>query len=191
MVNLKVLSAITNAKKTAITEDVYNVICREADTKYRYNIETIVKAMLLSMRDDNINSDKVQDARNILLSILTGTEKNAITVRAYECYFASNMTVEDTAREVTELWDCLYPYTRSNTKNGDNAFIVNVANTILNAPGDVVKRMNKQYYRKALCIAWADTYMNNTEPDPAAEWKRRYWYTFDTSTGQLVYSTEQ
>lgn len=191
MVNLKVLSAITNAKRTAITEDVYNVICREADTKYRYNIETIVKAMLLSMRDDDINSDKVQDARNILLSILTGTEKNAITVRAYECYFVSNMTVEDTAREITELWDCLYPYTRSNTKNGDNAFIVNVANTILNAPGDVVKRMNKQYYRKALCIAWADTYMNNTDPDPAEEWKRRYWYTFDTSTGQLVYSTQQ
>ena len=39
MVNLKVLNAIANAKQAAITEDVYNLICREADTKYRYNID--------------------------------------------------------------------------------------------------------------------------------------------------------
>ena len=49
MVNLKVLNAIVNAKQAAITENVYNVICEEADTKYRFNLEKIVKAMLLSL----------------------------------------------------------------------------------------------------------------------------------------------
>ena len=44
MVNLKVLNAIVNAKQAAITENVYNVICEEADTKYRFNLEKIVKA---------------------------------------------------------------------------------------------------------------------------------------------------
>ena len=38
MVNLKVLNAIVNAKQAAITENVYNVICEEADTKYRGTI---------------------------------------------------------------------------------------------------------------------------------------------------------
>ena len=36
MVNLKVLNAIVNAKQAAITENVYNVICEEADTKDVY-----------------------------------------------------------------------------------------------------------------------------------------------------------
>lgn len=75
MVNLKVLNAIVNAKQAAITENVYNVICEEADTKYRFNLEKIVKAMLLAIRTEDINSDKVQNARNILLSLLTDETK--------------------------------------------------------------------------------------------------------------------
>ena len=89
MVNLKVLNAIVNAKQAAITENVYNVICEEADTKYRFNLEKIVKAMLLAIRTEDINSDKVQNARNILLSLLTDGDENELTQRIYTCYFAS------------------------------------------------------------------------------------------------------
>ena len=71
MVNLKVLSAI--AKKTATTEDVDNL-----DTRHKYDFEAIVKAMLLSIKDDDTNSDKVQYARDILADVLTDGKTDSI-----------------------------------------------------------------------------------------------------------------
>ena len=173
MVNLKVLNAIANAKQTAITENVYNVICGEADTKYKYNIETIVKAMLLAIRTEDINSDKVQNARGILLGLLTDGDENELTQRIYTCYFASVpcMTVEETAKEVTDWWYCI-----TNLPKQENAVFNRdtVIRTAINAANRLTKRMSKQYYRKALCIAWSDTYMSNNDPDPADAWAAYY-----------------
>ena len=177
MVNLKVLNAIVNAKQTAITENVYNVICKEADTKYRFNIEKIVKAMLLAIRTEDVNSDKVQNARNILLSLLTDGDENELTQRIYTCYFASVpcMTTEKTEKEVTDWWYCV-----TNLPKQENAVFNpvfnhdNVIRTAINAPNRLTKRMSKQYYRKALCIAWSDTYMSNDAPDPADAWTAYY-----------------
>lgn len=188
MVNLKVLSAIASAKQTAITEDVYNLICREADTKYKYNLETIVKAMLLSLRNDDINGDKVQNARGILLNILEDVKPDDIERKAYGVYFGdiSRVTLEKLAQNIAEWWNCL---PSSLMDMGADRFIVTVARARLNAAGDIVKRINKQHYRKALCVAWADTYMQDNDPDPAEEWKRHYLYKYDPITGDLV--TEQ
>lgn len=184
MVNLKVLNAIINAKQTAITEDVYNLICREADTKYRYNIETIVKAMLLSLRTDDINSDKFQNARGILLNVLGDAKPDDIERKAYGVYFGdvSRFTLEEVSQNITDWWNCLYPASKRCKDTSD----VIVERARLNAPADIVKRMNKQNYRKALCVAWADTYIRDDDPDPAEEWKRRYSYKPNTMIGQLL-----
>ena len=184
MVNLKVLNAIINAKQTAITEDVYNLICREADTKYRYNIETIVKAMLLTLRTDDINSDKFQNARGILLNVLEDVKTDDIERKAYGVYFGdvSRFTLEEVSQNITDLWNCLYPASKRCKTTSD----VIAARARLNAPADIVKRMNRQNYRKALCIAWADTYMSDDDPDPAEEWKKRYSYKPDTMMWQLL-----
>lgn len=188
MVNLKVLNAIINAKQTAVTEDVYNTIRREADTKYKYNIETIVKAMLLSMRNDDIDGDKVQNARGILLGILEDAKPDDIERKAYGVYFGdiSRVTLKELAQNIAEWWTCL---PSSLIDGGADRFIITVARARLNAAGDIVKRMNKQNYRKALCVAWADTYMRDDDPDPAEEWKKLYLYKYDPIAGDLV--TEQ
>lgn len=188
MVNLKVLSAIANAKRAAITEDVYNIICREADTKYRYSLETIVKAMLLSLRDDDINGDKFQNARSILLSILTDAKPDDIERKAYGIYFGdiSRVTLEEVAQYMADWQNCL---TSPLVAVGADRFIDKVARARLTAPADIVKRMNRQNYRKALCVAWANTYVRDDAPDPAEEWKKRYSYKYDPNTGDLV--TEQ
>lgn len=183
MVNLKVLNAIVNAKQTAITEDVYNLICREADTKYKYNIETIVKAMLLSLRTDDINSDKFQNARGILLRILEDAKPDDIERKAYGVYFGdiSRFTLEEVSQYITDCWNCLYPASKRCKDISD----VIVERARLNAPADIAKRMNKQNYRKALCVAWADTYIRDNDPDPSEEWKKRYSYKPNTMIGQL------
>ena len=173
MVNLKVLNAIVNAKQAAITENVYNVICEEADTKYRFNLEKIVKAMLLAIRTEDINSDKVQNARNILLSLLTDGDENELTQRIYTCYFASVpcMTTEKTAKEVTDWWYCVTNFPKQENEVFDSDKVIRTA---INAPNRLTKRMSKQYYRKALCIAWSDTYMNKNDSDPADAWTAYY-----------------
>ena len=183
MVNLKVLNAIANAKQAAITEDVYNLICREADTKYKYDLETIVKAMLLSLRTDDINGDKFQSARGILLNVLEDV-KTEDEWRAYGVYFGdvSRFTLEEVSQNMTEWWNCLYPASKRCKATSD----VIVERARLNAPADIVKRMSRQNYKKALCVAWADTYMRDDDPDPAEEWKRRYSYKPDTMMGQLL-----
>lgn len=183
MVNLKVLNAIANAKPTAVTEDVYSVICREADTKYKYNLETIVKAMLLSLRTDDINGDKFQSARSILLSVLEDV-KTEDEWRAYGVYFGdiSRFTLEEVSQDITEWWNCLYPGSKRYKDISDNI----ATRARLNAAGDIVKRMSRQHYKKALCVAWADTYMRDDDPNPAEEWKKRYSYTPDTMMGQLL-----
>lgn len=186
MVNLKILNAIANAKRTAITEDVYNLICREADTKY--NLETIVKAMLLSLRDDDINCDKFQNARGILLGILEDAKPDDIERKAYGVYFGdiSRVTLEELAQNIAEWWNYL---PSSLIDMGADRFIVTVARARLNAAADIVKRISRQHYKKALCVAWADTYMKDDDPDSAEEWKKRYLYKYNPITGDLV--TEQ
>lgn len=49
-----------------------------------------------------------------------------------------------------------------------------VIRTHTNAPNRLTKRMSKQYYRKALCIAWSDTHMNNNDSDSADAWTAYY-----------------
>ena len=150
-----------------------DVICEEADTKYRFNLEKIVKAMLLAIRTEDINSDKVQNARNILLSLLTDGDENELTQRIYTCYFASVpcMTTEKTAKEVTDWWYCVTNFPKQENEVFDSDKVIRTA---INAPNRLTKRMSKQYYRKALCIAWSDTYMNNNDSDPADAWTAYY-----------------
>ena len=188
MVNLKVLSVI--AKKTATTEDADNL-----DVRYKYNLETIVKAMLLSIKDDDPNSDKVQYVHDILADVLadvlTDGKTDSIARIAYGIYFGdisgNNSTVAEVAQRIAERWNCLYPYTKAYA----NDFIVTVARARLNAPADIVKRISKQNYKKALCVAWANAYVHSNTPDPAEEWEKRYTYTYDVNTRQLQLGTEQ
>lgn len=187
MVNLKVLSII--AKKTATTEDVGNL-----DTRYKYNLETIVKAMLLSIKDDDTNSDKVQYARDILADVLadvlTDGKTDSIARIAYGIYFGDisrDSTVAEVAQRIAERWNCLYPYTKAYASD----FLATVARARLNAAADIVKRISKQNYKKALCIAWADAYVHSNTPDPAEEWEKRYTYAYDVNTRQLQLDTEQ
>lgn len=188
MVSLKVLSMIT--KKTATTEDAYNL-----DVRYKYNLETIVKAMLLSVKDDDPNSDKVHHARDILADVLadvlTDGKTDSIDRIAYGIYFGdvsgNNSTVAEVAQRIAERWNCLYPYTKSYASD----FLATVARARLNAPADIVKRMSKQYYRKALCVAWANVYVRDDATNPAEEWKKRYKFTYDVNTRQLRLGTEQ
>ena len=107
MVSLKVLSMI--AKKTATTEDADNL-----DVRYKYNLETIVKAMLLSVKDDDPNSDKVQYVHDILADVLadvlTDGKTDSIDRIAYSIYFGdvsgNNNTVAEVAQRIAERWNC-------------------------------------------------------------------------------------
>ena len=54
-----------------------------------------------------------------------------------------------------------------------------------------MQRISRQNYKKALCIAWADAYVRNDDPDPAVEWEKRYTFTYDVNTRQLQLGTEQ
>ena len=188
MVSLKVLSMI--AKKTATTEDADNL-----DVRYKYNLETIVKAMLLSIKDSDTNSDKVQHARDILADVLADVladgKTDSIDRIAYGIYFGdvsgNNNTVAEVAQRIAERWNCLYPYTKAYA--GD--FLATVARARLNAPADIVKRISKQNYKKALCVAWANAYVRSDYPNPAVEWEKRYKFTYDVNTRQLQLVTEQ
>lgn len=188
MVNLKVLSII--AKKTATTEDADNL-----DVRYKYNLETIVKAMLLSIKDGDTNSDKVQHARDILADVfadvLTDGKTDSIDRIAYSIYFgdipSNNSTVAEVAQHIAERWNCLYPYTKAYPSD----FLATVARARLNAPAYIVKRISKQNYKKALCVAWANAYVCNNDQDPAAEWEKRYTFTYDVNTRQLQLGTEK
>lgn len=187
MVNLKVLSAI--AKKTAIAEDADNL-----DTRHKYKLETIVKAMLLSIKDGDPNSDKVQYVHDILADVLadvlTDGKTDSIARIAYGIYFGDisrDSTVAEVAQRIAERWNCLYPYTKAYA----NDFIVTVARARLNAPADIVQRISKQNYKKALCVAWANAYVCNDDPDPVVEWEKRYKFAYDVNTRQLHLGTEQ
>ena len=188
MVNLKMLSMI--AKKTATTEDADNL-----DARYKYDFETIVKAMLLSIKDGDPNSDKVQYVHDIfadvLADVLTDGKTDSIDRIAYGIYFgdvlSNNSTVAEVAQRIAERWNCLYPYTKAYASD----FLATVARARLNAPADIVKRISKQNYKKALCVAWANAYVHNDDPDPAVEWEKRYTFTYDVNTRQLQLGTEQ
>lgn len=89
------------------------------------------------------------------------------------CYFASVpcMTTEKTAKEVTDWWYCVTNFPKQENEVFDSDKVIRTA---INAPNRLTKRMSKQYYRKALCIAWSDTYMNNNDSDPADAWTAYY-----------------
>ena len=188
MVNLKVLSMI--AKKTATTDDADNL-----DVRYKYDFETIVKAMLLSVKDDDPNSDKVQYVHDILADVLadvlTDGKTDNIDRIAYSIYFGdiscNNSTVAEVAQRIAERWNCLYPYTKAYTSD----FLATVARARLNAPADIVKRISKQNYKKALCVAWANAYVRSDYPNPDVEWEKRYKFAYDVNTRQLQVDTEQ
>ena len=169
MVNLKVLNAIVNAKQAAITENVYNVICEEADTKYRFNLEKIVKAMLLAIRTEDINSDKVQNARNILLSLLTDGDENELTQRIYTCYFASVpcMTTEKTAKEVTDWWYCVTNFPKQENEVFDSDKVILPRNFLINL-------MSILFYLNSFCFGCCYKYFINNDSDPADAWTAYY-----------------
>lgn len=135
MVGLKTLSVI--AKKTATTKNADN-----SDVRYKYDFETIVKAMLLSVKDDAPNSDKVRYVHDILADVLadvlTNGKTDSIDRMAYSIYFGdisgNNRTVAEVAQCIAERWNCLYPYTKAYTSD----FLATVARARLNAPADIV-----------------------------------------------------
>lgn len=151
--------------------------------------------MLLSIKDGDTNSDKVQHARDILADVLadvlTDGKTDSIDRIAYGIYFgdtsSNNRTVAEVAQRIAERWNCLYPYTKVYASD----FLATVARARLNAPADIVKRISKQNYKKALCVAWANAYVCSDDPDPAVEWEKRYKFTYDVNTRQLQLGAEQ
>lgn len=78
---------------------------------------------------------------------------------------------DKTAKEVTDWWYCVTNFPKQENEVFDSDKVIRTA---INAPNRLTKRMSKQYYRKALCIAWSDTYMNNNDSDPADAWTAYY-----------------